>query len=439
MRCCLFAFFCLKVIISSAQVTDIAPSNLPPRANFSQFFFDTKGGMYVRQSSSSGVQIDYFDGSNWFKVEGIPGDPYWIYGYNDELFVISRRPGEDHYILNYLKNRESGWDSIPVSSLNSDVQSLVMLPGHELLAKGNFSDAEGKYYLAKWSDHSWKPLKPQLNDSLTTAMRQTMMDFPTIDKKGNVYYYNSSNTVLRYAGNSVELLGGSSYTDITDIFSTANGKLYGDLHNMTPPAIEEWDGTKWREIQADPLVFSEPWIRRIVVNDKGEVLAAGIGRRDIENSIVKYSNGAWYPFGTLPPGTIDGIYFGNGNLYATMGPHIYKMPGDKSSIVKQQTKKITNTKQVDVNADEVWKIYMGYRTFTKSMQVSISTAIADFNKAENSHDKNIAAPGSKIANAWGNMVRAVKKKVTDLNIPEGKNMLVPFLLKHLENEIEFDV
>ena len=97
------------------------------------------------------------------------------------------------------------------STFNGPINSIATDKAGNIYAGGWFTNANGKYYVAKWNGSSWSEL-----GGINTSTFNSFIRKITTDAAGNIYaaamYFNGNNYVAKWNGSSWSTLGGTNFS-----------------------------------------------------------------------------------------------------------------------------------------------------------------------------------------------------------------------------------
>lgn len=169
------------------------------------------------------------------------------------------------------------------SAAAPEILSMCIDASGNIYATGEFNDAAGNSYVAKWDGTTWSHLGP-VGGSLSLGSTAVCTD-----SSGNVY---------------------------------AAGRIAGDTVNN----VYKWNGTSWVELGTGPTALNANGSINTICAGPGGALYAGglfhIGPLGSSQCVAKWNGSSWSPLGTAtcppnPYGITSIITDSAGNVYAT--------------------------------------------------------------------------------------------------------------------------
>jgi Secretion system C-terminal sorting domain len=198
-----------------------------------------------------------------------------------------------------------GYNSL---SANGAILTLTVDPQGNLYAAGAFTNANGKYYVAKWTaaTNSWSEL-----GGLNALNANNGIASITADATGNVYATGSftigSNFnayVAKYNGTTWAPVGtGGELTSsaLRKVLVVNPNLIYvvGDLVTVGgQEAIGKWNGTSWTRFAGNNgISFSAP-IWELAKDNAGNLYAGGDFYNSVGRTVVKWNGTIWTEVGT---------------------------------------------------------------------------------------------------------------------------------------------
>lgn len=258
---------------------------------------------------------------------------------------------------------------------NGAISAMTTDLSGNLYVTGNFTDSNGKYYIAKWNGHTWSKVGNS-NNPIKIFKPLTLL---ACDKKGNVYaggdfgesngfspgimkWDGSKKTFYPYAGacsllvdsagniyagnalrdkngkyqvdkineNGVVVRLGSgtnalnSGSKITALAIDRNGNLLAsgannEGYNKHSAFVAKWDGTTWSRAGSDSGRYVDGSVSSMVTDDLGNVYAASSLSDIAYFSVAKWDGSKWSELGqhNYFNSDINSLAIGTkGNIYA---------------------------------------------------------------------------------------------------------------------------
>jgi hypothetical protein len=169
---------------------------------------------------------------------------------NNNLYVTGDfKDAKGYYYI--AKWNGTGWIELGGLNANGHINDVAFDPDGNIYAGGAFRDSVGRPYVAKWNGSSWTEFYSQYDGEIYGL---------SINATGNIFkateFYVSKEymSVGRWNGAAfMEVKGGNSLTSISsDILFDSYGNLYaiGSLSGTSLKNICEWNGTTWVPINS---------------------------------------------------------------------------------------------------------------------------------------------------------------------------------------------
>ena len=200
---------------------------------------------------------------------------------------------------------------------NSFVQSVCSDANGNIYAAGDFTNAHGNYYVAKYNGTSWN----ELGGVNSLAANGRIWSICS-DANGNIYaggwFKNGSGNyyVAKYNGNSWSELGGVNSLAANGIIETICIDVFGNIYaaggfwnsHFTNTYVAKYDGNSWSELGSSSPLAANDLISSICTDAAGNLYAAG----DFTNSsgnryVAKYNGTSWSELGGLNGLAADGF------------------------------------------------------------------------------------------------------------------------------------
>ena len=213
---------------------------------------------------------------------------------------------------------------------NSIIYSTCSDAAGNVYAAGDFTNGNGKYYVAKYDGTSWT----ELGGANSLAANGVIYSICS-DASGNIYaagdFKNArlKRYVAKYDGTSWSELGGTNALAangvIRSICSDAVGNIYaaGNFKNSSINRyVAKYNGSTWSEFGGLNALAANKAIYSICSDASGNIYAAGNFRNGIDNRYVaKYDGTGWNELGGSNALPANGIILSicsdaAGNLYA---------------------------------------------------------------------------------------------------------------------------
>lgn len=412
-----------------AQITDITPFK-GKNDHFSSIKPAGDSNVHVTQWGNYESELNYID-NKWVRSV-IPSSGSVLYFLGKEIYARYKDQSYS-YIARW---NGTGWNNIDVGALNtpgSSIRSVLLDENNHLVALGLFKDSNSDHYMAKLVDSKWQYIDIPA-DAITTKAITNSWNW-TRNKNGVFYYYihvyPDISTVLSWNGKNLERLGTvPGPTALGSIAAASNGHVYGGTQGTTD-GIMEWNGKEWKLLPCTLPSFDHTALTAVTINEKDEIFVGGNVRVGREALIMKYSNGNWQEFATVPGKTINELLYLKGKLYViTDDTHnIFMLPADKPIPV---VKKPSRPDPIDYYAEEVWDIYKDYFSRKDGMASTLNEIIDEFNDAENeSQEKTQARRGMEVIKEINAISNESRQSIYQLNIMPGKNILADPLISYI--------
>ncbi len=214
---------------------------------------------------------------------------------------------------------------------NSDIQSIIRDDSGFLYVAGNFTNSNGKRYVAKYDGTSWSELGTGSNALAANGTIKGLVkgDSGYIYAGGHFTNSNGKYYVAKWNGTSWTELAGSNTLDANNYIHCIAGDDSGHVYAAGAFTnaggyrhVAKWDGSTWSEVgtganalNTDLLFFT------IVVDSQFNIYAAGEDYYAKNNIVVKWHDTSWSEVGKLSFNL--NIYslapYGNGELLAAGG------------------------------------------------------------------------------------------------------------------------
>ncbi len=180
--------------------------------------------------------------------------------------------------------------------------------GH-IFTAGDFTDANGNWYVAEWTGTTWI----ELGTGPTALNPAGPINSVTVDKNGQVYaagYFTNSLSeqyVAKWDGQKWTELGGTGALHANGtIWSVVADTIHGLLYaagNFTDgnsqPYVAKWDGNNWSEVGSSTNSFANGYILCLTTGANGDVYAGGEFIDANRGTYVAHFDGAnWSELGT---------------------------------------------------------------------------------------------------------------------------------------------
>ncbi len=204
---------------------------------------DAGGNVYAAGGFSNGNGKQYvakWNGSGWSELGGTNASAF-----NNSILTLTTDNVGNVYAAGYFSNGNgkfyvakwngSGWSELGgtnASTFNSYIHTLTTDAGGNVYTAGWFSNGNGKWYVAKWNGSGWSELG---GTNASTFYGHYGIKTLTTDAGGNVYaagdFTNSNGKcyVAKWNGSGWSELGGTNA-------STFNGGIMGGISTLTTDA-----------------------------------------------------------------------------------------------------------------------------------------------------------------------------------------------------------
>jgi hypothetical protein len=230
---------------------------------------------------------------------------------------------------NVLAWSGTGWTKLgtAANTFNGNVITVTTDVTGNVYAAGNFTNAGGKYYVAKWNGSTWSEVGA-LNANGPIGVVMT-------DGAGNIYAAGSfSNTldkryVAKWNGSAWSELGGAGALGANNFINTlaidGTGNIYaaGNFSNASAKRyVAKFNGSTWSELGGTNALNASQWINSIAVDAAGNVYAAGAFTNAASHAYVaKFNGSTWSELGGINAlntfGQIETLAIdATGNVYA---------------------------------------------------------------------------------------------------------------------------
>lgn len=436
MKYIFFIPFIIAATTAQAQIKDITPTRSDSYF-YNNLWVDQKGGVFVNRNQIGGMSdLMYYNNESWYKVS-LKNYLISTFLFNEELYILTERRSDDYRGIFKLRDDQNGWDSISTLSLNGSVSYIEMGPGKQLYARGHFKNDAGEYHWARYANDQWEQVPVTEGEDPNILFEKKWESSKVVDVNGNHYFYTAplypetQKRMVKWDGKSWQILGGDLDYGFSNIAATSNGYVYGINSKLQPGGVCVWNGVEWKTNICDLSTYDGSWFYSISSNDKDEVFIAGYAKKGSEYLIMKYKDGVWWEFATIPDGPISYMYYGNKNLYAVSDHGITRVPDDGTASITTQTNVVkTDVTPVDFYYKQVWDIYMDYQS--NPPENALNLYVDMFNEEEGDEaSKNISEGGYDEAIEINKKLEGYKQRIRDLNILEGKNILATEFLNFL--------
>src|SRR6185437_6479133 len=199
------------------------------------------------------------------------------------------------------------------NSFNGSINVLTIDNSGNVYAAGDFTDPNGKYYVAKWNGTTWS----ELGTGSNTLYANNSINAIVIDKQGNVYAtvdstdsnYDDYNYVAKWNGSKWSKLGPDTIfnNNIQTLAIDASGNIYaaGDFTDtsVSQNYVAKWNGSTWSKLGTGSNVLNATdYISKLVIDKQGNVYAVG-GFQDATDNyyVAKWDGTTWSEVGAANP------------------------------------------------------------------------------------------------------------------------------------------
>jgi len=306
-------------------------------------FLDINNNHYVGKWNDS-IWSELGTGNN--SLNSIPNDnlqqPYY---YSGEILTIAKDNVGNIYAGgeftdangNFFVAKWNGatWSELGLNTnnllnANNFINSIVTDNSGNVYATGQFTNSKGYYYVAKWDGISWSELGTLNANGIINTM--------TIDNSGNIYVageFNDNNGyyyVAKWNGSSWSELGSLNANDrINSIVADNLGNVYagGNFldNSYTYSYVAKWNGSSWIELgTGSNVLVANDVIRAIAIDKNGNIYAGGnFTNNNGYTYIAKWDGNTWNEIGSF--NSISAITCivsdKDNNIYASGGKDSY--------------------------------------------------------------------------------------------------------------------
>jgi hypothetical protein len=217
---------------------------------------------------------------------------------------------------------------------NGTVLCVCSDPSGNIYAAGNFVNASGNYYVAKYNGSTWSELGG--NNALAAFAEINCL---YCDASGNVYaggaFTNGSGNVYvaKFNGSAWSELGGPNslsahaQQQLLSITSDAAGNIYTSGYLMNGSGnyyVAKYNGTAWSELGGTNSLAANNLIDKVCTDTFGNVYTAGYFTNDSGNHYVaKYNGTTWSVLGGATGIISPSINGGIMSLCTDLAGHVY--------------------------------------------------------------------------------------------------------------------
>ncbi len=200
-----------------------------------------------------------------------------------------------------------------------------------LYAAGNFGDAYGYRYVAKWDGSNWSVVGGAYDTTFNGKI-----NFLTTDLSGNLYaageFTNSNGKryVAKWNGSSWSELGGTNNSTfngwIITLTTDASGNVYaaGHFKNLNGKwYVAKWNGIAWSEVGGTSASTFNKEINSLVTDANGNLYAAGRFDNGQLEYVAKWDGSKWSELGGTNTSSFYGGYYGITNLLTDTSGNLY--------------------------------------------------------------------------------------------------------------------
>jgi hypothetical protein len=207
---------------------------------------------------------------------------------------------------------ELGADSLHRLNANGYIYSIIADDSCHVYAAGNFTNSNGFYYVAKWTDSTWI----ELGTDSAHALRANGWIYPIVlDDSGNVYaagnFTDTSGNyyyIAKWNGTSWTELGtGNNALNANGFIRAMTVDTFNNIYaagEFTDAAgnhyVAKWNGTTWTELGSDNgALGANNNINTLTTDNKGNLYAGG-NFTDVNGNpyIAKWNGKSWSELGT---------------------------------------------------------------------------------------------------------------------------------------------
>jgi hypothetical protein len=211
---------------------------------------------------------------------------------------------------------------------NNSIESIAIDPSGNVYAAGDFTNSNGKYYVAKWNGTNWNELGTG-NNALNGS---SFINSVAIDPSGNVYAagsfldQNSYAYVAKWNGTNWTQLGTGknalNATSVGTVLVDKSGNIYAGcfyLDSTVENCVMQWNGTNWNQVgrSTNSLNVSNGGIKSMALDNSGNIYIGGF------HYVTKWDGISWTILQTATStlntdnNSINAIAVdNNGNVYA---------------------------------------------------------------------------------------------------------------------------
>ena len=231
-----------------------------------------------------------------------------------------------YYVAKWNGTSWSELGGTNTSTFNGIIYSIIQDTKGNIYVGGSFKNSNGKQYVAKWNGTTWS----ELGGNNTSTFGSTIWCITTFSNNiyAAGYFVNTNNNVYvaKWDGNSWSELGGSNTSifkmQIHAIATDAIGNLYAGvtIYGTTKyNCVEKWNGTSWIEL-GDTLSRFNSAIWTILIDSSNNVFAAGaFTNSNSKKYVAKWNGIIWSEL--------------DGTNTSTFNSNIWKLTSNKSGNV----------------------------------------------------------------------------------------------------------
>lgn len=206
------------------------------------------------------------------------------------------------------------WTEIGVGFFNDYVTAMCMDAAGNLYAAGTFTNANGKYFVAKWDGTTWSQLGADLTIEGGNILSMCIDAAGNIYAAGNYYDGNYDYYVIKWNGSSWTQLPAID-VDIYDLTTDNAGNLYAAV---VTNEVYMWNGSTWAVMNMGGFNHN---VNGVLASDSKLYVAGGGWSGGAGGAVAQWNGSGWSQMGDI--NSYEEAYElcidANGTLYAAGG------------------------------------------------------------------------------------------------------------------------